>query len=112
MEGIELEKRKSLLEPERKIFSQRKQCELLGLARSGLYYRPREPSIEDLELKRAIDEQYLKTPFYGRRRMTVAMRQQGFLTGEKRIRTAMKQMGLEAIYPKPNLSKSNNEHTK
>ncbi|MCB9093419.1 MAG: IS3 family transposase [Halobacteriovoraceae bacterium] len=112
MEGIELEKRKSLLEPERKIFSQRKQCELLGIARSGLYYRPRELSIEELELMRAIDEQYLKTPFYGRRRMTVAMRQQGFLTGEKRIRTAMKQMGLEAIYPKPNLSKSNNEHTK
>lgn len=112
MEGIEIEKRKSLLESERKTFSQRKQCELLGVTRSRLYYRPRSPSLEDLELIRAIDEQYLKTPFYGRRRMTVEMRKQGFLTGEKRVRRAMQLMGLEAIYPKPNLSKSNSEHTK
>lgn len=112
MESIELEKRKSLLESERKTFSQRKQCELLGIARSGLYYRPRDPSMEDLELMKAIDEQYLKTPFYGRRRMTVEMRKQGFLAGEKRVRTAMQLMGLEAIYPKPNLSKNNSEHRK
>lgn len=112
MECIELERRKSLLEPETKIFSQRKQCELLGIARSGLYYRPRDPAPEDLELMKAIDQQYLKTPFYGRRRMTVEMRKQGFFTGEKRVRTAMKLMGLEAIYPKPNLSKSHSEHKK
>ena len=63
MERIELEKRKSLLEVETKIFSQRKQCELLGIARSGLYYRPRDPAPDDLELMKAIDQQYLKTPF-------------------------------------------------
>ncbi|MBF5059666.1 hypothetical protein NEPTK9_001182 [Candidatus Neptunochlamydia vexilliferae] len=54
---------------------------------------------------RAIDEQYLKTPFYGRRRMTLEMRDQGFLVGEKKVRSAMQVMGLEAIYPKPNLMK-------
>ena len=100
------------MESERKIFSQRKQCRLLGISRSGLFYRPCGPSMEDLELMRAIDEQYLKTPFYGRRRMTIEMRKQGFFTGEKRVRTAMRLMGLEVIYPKPNLSKSNSEHTK
>lgn len=100
------------MESGRKTFSQRKQCKLLGITRSGLYYRPCGPSAEDLELMRAIDEQYLKTPFYGRRRMAVEMRKQGFFTGEKRVRTAMQLMGLEAIYPKPNLSKSNSQHMK
>ncbi len=61
---------------------------------------------------RAIDEQYLETPFYGRRRMTIAMRGQGFLVGQKRVRSAMQLMGLEAIYPKPNLSAANKEHKK
>jgi putative transposase len=61
---------------------------------------------------RAIDGQYLETPFYGRRRMTVAMREQGFLVGQKRVRSAMQWMGLEAIYPKPNLSAANREHKK
>lgn len=61
---------------------------------------------------RAIDEQYLKTPFYGRRRMTIAMQSQGFFVGQKRVRTAMQFMGLEAIYPKPNLSAGNKDHKK
>ena len=52
----------------------------------------------------AIDKQYLQTPFYGRRRMTIAMRDEGFFVGQKKARTAMQTMGLEAIYPKPNLS--------
>ena len=61
---------------------------------------------------RAIDEQYLETPFYGRRRMTIAMKSQGFFIGQKRVRSAMQWMGLEAIYPKPNLSAANREHKK
>ena len=61
---------------------------------------------------RAIDEEYLKHPFYGRRRMTVAMRTQGFLLGEKKVRTAIRKMGLEAIYPKPYLNTMNKEHKK
>jgi putative transposase len=60
----------------------------------------------------AIDRQYLQTPFYGRRRMTVAMRNEGFLVGEKKVRTAMRTMSLEVIYPKPNLSKSDQMHKK
>lgn len=92
--------------------SQRQQCSLLGIHRSGLYYRPKAPSAEILALMRAIDEQYLETPFYGRRRMTLAMNDRGFLVGQKAVRTAMQTMGLEAIYPKPNLSKGDTQHKK
>ncbi len=61
---------------------------------------------------RAIDEEYLEHPYYGRRRMTIAMQKKGFIIGQTGIRTAMKRMGLEAIYPKPNLSLANKEHRK
>lgn len=94
------------------MFSQRKQCELLSVSRSGLYYEQKKPTDGELLLMRAIDEDYLQHPFYGRRRMTIAMRAKGFLVGQTRIRTAMQTMGLEAIYPKPNLSRANKEHKK
>jgi len=85
---------------------------MLGVARSSLYYKPQEPTKEDLELMKSIDQQYLRTPFYGKRRMAIAMQDQGFLVGKKRIRTLMQLMRLEAIYPKPNLSRCNTEHKK
>lgn len=61
---------------------------------------------------RAIDEEYLEHPYYGRRRMTIAMKLRGFFVGQTQVRTAMRVMGLEAIYPKPNLSAANREHKK
>lgn len=61
---------------------------------------------------RAIDEQYLRTPFYGRRKVTLELRQHGFSVGQKKVRAAMQTMGLEAIYPKPNTSAANKEHKK
>jgi len=67
---------------------------------------------ETLCLMRAIDEEYLLHPYYGRRRMAIAMRSQGFDVGFKKVRTTMQMMGLEAIYPKPNLSLPNKEHKK
>lgn len=85
---------------------------MLGLCRSGLYYKPLLPAEGELLLMRAIDEEYTNHPYYGRRRMTVAMRSRGFVVGQKRIRTAMRTMGLEAIYPKPHLSAGNKEHKK
>jgi putative transposase len=84
----------------------------LGISRSGLYYERRGPNEEDLLLMKAIDQEYLRHPFYGRRKMTIAMQKEGFFAGQKRVRTAMKMMGLEAIYPKPNLSASCREHKK
>lgn len=87
-----------------------RQCELAGLARSSLYYEPVGDSAEDLELMRRIDEQYTRTPFYGSRRMTFELNQQGWKVNRKRVQRLMRRMGLEAIYPKPRLSAPNPGH--
>jgi putative transposase len=81
-----------------------RQCQLMGLARSSLYYRPMGPSEEDLALMRLIDEQYTTTPFYGSRRMAATLRALGHPVGRRRIGRLMRLMGLAAIYPKPRLS--------
>ncbi len=80
--------------------------------RSGLYYQPAEPGEDTLRLMRAIDEEYLENPHYGRRQMGEIMRARGFDVGNKKIRSLMRLVGLEAIYPKQNLSKPNKEHKK
>ncbi len=72
-----------------------RQCELLGLPRSTWYYEPLGETTENLKLMRAIDEQYLKTPFYGSRKMSEV-----FGVNRKRIQRLMRLMGIEAIYPK------------
>lgn len=110
--SFELSDRRSLIEAQNPRFSKREQCRLLGSSRSGLHYAREEPRAEMLLLMRAIDEEYLLHPYYGRRRMTVAMKRQGFLVGQKRIRGAMQKMRLEAIYPKPNLSAPDKAHKK
>src|SRR5512147_1578591 len=84
--------------------SVRRQCELLGLSRSTLYYEPTGEAPEDLRLMRLIDEQYTACPFYGSRRMTAWLGQQGEEVNRKRVRRLMRTMGLEAIYPRPRLS--------
>lgn len=83
---------------------------MLGLARSSWYYRPRGVSAYDLELMRLIDEQYTRTPFYGIRRMTASLGEEGHNVNHKRIQRLMRLMGLEAIYPKPKLSKRDDQH--
>ena len=90
--------------------SVRRQCVLLGIARSGLYYRPVGPNQEDLELMRLLDEQYTRTPFYGVRKMTRWLHSLGYGVDVKRVRRLLRLMGLEAIYPKPNLSFNGAEH--
>lgn len=86
------------------------QCKLLGINRSTLYYQPVEPSAEELTLLKLIDQQYLKTPFYGSRRMAAYLREQGYPINRKRVQRLMHQLGLQAIYPKPKLSQANPEH--
>ncbi len=85
--------------------SVRRQCELLGLNRSSVYYEPVGVSAENVALMRRIDEQYLKTPCFGRRRM-------GRTLGidDDRAGRLMRRMGLEAIYPKPRLSHNPQKH--
>lgn len=87
-----------------------RQCELLGLARSTLYYTARGESEENEKLMRLIDEQYTRTPFYGSRRMTAHLRREGYQVNRKRVSRLMRVMGLEAIYPKPNLSSRRKDH--
>ncbi len=77
----------------------------MGVPRSSYYYAPAAESEENLLLMRLVDEQYLRTPFYGSPRMTVWLREQGFSVNRKRVARLMRLMGLEAIYPKPRLSK-------
>ena len=87
-----------------------KQCRLLRLSRSSVYYRPAPTRPADLELMSGMDRQYLKTPYYGSRRMTAWLRTQGHLVNRKRVQRLMRAMGLEAIYRKPNTSKPAPEH--
>lgn len=87
-----------------------RQCILLGLSRSGVYRRPRGVSAEGLALMRLLDEQYLKTPFYGSRKMTAHLRREGHAVGRKRVQRLMRRMGLEAIYRRPRTSVPNPAH--
>lgn len=90
----------------------RRQCELIGLSRSSLYYIPATESTLNLQLMRLIDEEYTRRPFYGRPRLTAYLRRSGYLVNEKRVRRLMQKMGLEAIYPKPKTTVTDREHKK
>lgn len=99
-----------MVEPENKRISITRQCELLGLNRTSLYYRRGGESEEDAVLMRLLDAQYTETPFYGYRRMTRFLRSVGYVVNHKRVLRLMKKLGLEAIYPKADLSKPGKEH--
>jgi putative transposase len=89
-----------------------RQCELLGLNRSSLYYAPAGETPLSLLLMRLLDEQFTRTPFYGSRRMTVWLRRLGYVVNRKRVQRLMSLMGLEAMYPKPHLSHGVSTHEK
>jgi putative transposase len=82
----------------------------VGLNRSTFYYRPAGESDLNLHLMRLIDEQYLKTPFYGWPRMSVFLRQRGYPVNGKRVRRLMQVMDLQAIYPKRRTTIGSAEH--
>jgi putative transposase len=90
--------------------SVRRQCELLGLSRSTFYYEPAGATPEDLRLMRLIDELYTACPFYGSRKITEALTRRGEEINRKRVQRLMREMGLEAIYPKPRLSAAGRGH--
>jgi putative transposase len=77
-----------------------RQCDLIGLNRSTFYLPPAVESEENLRLMRLIDEQYLKTPFYGSRRMTVFLERRGEAVNRKRVRRLMALMGPEGLHPR------------
>lgn len=90
--------------------SQRHQCELLGLCRSGLYYEPCPETEANLALMRRLDQLHLDHPVYGSRRLTQLLRREGQAVNRKRVARLLQVMGLEAIYPKPATSQPGEGH--
>ena len=90
-------------------FSLVRQCELLGLVRSSLYYQPIGENAENLGVMRRIDELYTARPFLGSRRMSWYLNREGREVNRKRVQRLMRLMGLEAIYPKRRLSRAGKE---
>ena len=82
------------------VLSVRRQCELLGLNRASFYYQAASESALNLHLMRLIDEQFLRTPFYGWPKMTACLRRLGYAVNGKRVRRLMRLMGIQAIYPR------------
>lgn len=104
------QQRQGLVDREHRKLSLVRQCAVLGLSRAWLYYQPTTPRAGDLELMALMDRQYLKTPFYGSRKMQAWLRVQGHPAGRNKVRRLMRLMGLEAIYRRPNTSKSTPGH--
>jgi putative transposase len=89
-----------------------RQCDLLDLNRSSLYYSPATESELNLKLMPLIDEEFTRHPFFGSRRLAWWLGRQGHQVNRKRVQRLMRLMGLEAIHPKPHLSLSNEQHKK
>jgi putative transposase len=99
------EERAGLLDWHREEFPVKTQAELLSLNRSSLYYQPVPPSAAEVALRHRIDELYTAHPYYGYRRITAQLQRDGLLVNHKAVARHMREMGLAAIYPGPNLSK-------
>ena len=99
-----------MIEPSHPSLSIRRQCELLELNRASYYYEPVGESPLNLMLMRWIDEQYLKTPFYGSRKMTEQLQRTGYNVNRKRVQRLMQLMGLRAVAPTPKTSLKHSEH--
>jgi len=90
--------------------SVRRQCELLAVNRSSLYYTPVEPDAQELALMRRMDELHLKHPFFGSRMMTHTLKGEGRIINRKHVQRLMGVMGLESLAPKPGTSSPASEH--
>lgn len=89
-----------------------RQCDLLGIARSTAYYEPLSRDNNDELIKRRMDEVYTEHPFYGYRRLAVILRNEGYQINGKKVRRLMREMGIQAIYPKPKTSIPDTQHRK
>jgi putative transposase len=83
----------------------KRQCELLGLPRSSYYYKAAGEDEEDIRLMSMIDREFTEHPFFGKRRICHCLRESGEMVNVKRVSRLMRRMGLEAVYPKPKLSR-------
>jgi putative transposase len=103
---------RSLIESDNNQISISRQCNILGIHRSGYYYEPVPETKFNLLLMRMMDEQFLRTPFYGIRRMQKYIELCGYFVNLKRIQRLYKKMGLIAVYPRPRTTISDKEHKK
>ena len=104
------ERRREMVERGHRVLSTVRQCALLGISRSSLNYRRKVTYPEDLAVMKAMDQQYLSTPFYGSRRMRAWLGRQGQTVNRKRVQRLMRTMGLRAIYRRPRTSKPGPRH--
>lgn len=104
------QEKRSLINNNHQRLSLTRQTQLLGISRSGWYYRPRPMDSFTLRVMNRIDKIYTDRPFYGSRKITVQLRKEGLTVNRKKVQRLMRLMGIEAIYPKPNLSQNNQSH--
>jgi len=97
--------RRALLDRKHGKLSIRRQCHLLGIARSGVYRPPRAVNDNDLGVMRRIDELFTQWPFLGSRRLARMLRDEGHRINRKRVQRLMRQMGIAALGPKPRTTK-------
>ena len=103
--------RRAKLDRDHRHLSVRRQCAMLGIARSGVYRLPRPANDDDLTLLRRIDELFTRWPFLGSRRMTAMLRAEGQAINRKRVQRLMRRMGIAALGPKPRTTKPAPGHT-
>jgi putative transposase len=101
---VSSEQRRGWIEWQQPALSITRQCELVGVPRSTVYYEPVAVSVAELELMRRLDAQYTQTPFYGSRRMTAWLHTQGYVVNRKRVTRLLALLGLEAIVARRRLS--------
>jgi putative transposase len=104
--------RRNLIELNNKELTIVKQCELLNINRTTLYYKPKEIPESEIKIKHRIDELYTLMPFYGYRKITAHLKIENYNIGTSAVKRHMKEMGIRAIYPLPKTSTPNQQHKK
>jgi putative transposase len=102
--------RRGLIDAGHETISVCRQCELLEMSRSTFYYSPATETDENLRLMRLLDEQYLKAPFYGTRKMVEALGKLGHVVNRKRVQRLMRIMGIHALVPRRSTSQPAKGH--
>jgi len=103
-------RRREMIEPNHPKLPITRQCALVDISRSAYYDGPRIESAENLALMRAIDGQFMETPWYGSRQMGWYLRRHGHAVGRKRVRRLMARMGLAAVYVRPRTTVRHPQH--
>lgn len=108
--SLDLEAKKQMIEHVPNL-SIARQCELLSLNRSSYYYNSKQQLLSnDYEAMRRIDEIFTEHPYYGTRRMSYVLKSVGLNVSRKMVRKYYQLLGIEAVYPKMNLSRRNQAH--